>query len=170
MPEQPFVSYLCGLAQREDRGALASLRRGAGKEPGTVAEMHPYVARWLPEGAGLHKQNVYYLVASLFAMHPQHSDNIRSLGATFRRFAGDSGSIEKRFVALLNAHREDLPRHLRHAVSLAKSKDAPINYDLLMKHLMAWDSESRWVQRNMARDFWAGGPQSELSEANQEES
>lgn len=169
MPEHPFVSYLCELARRDDRGALASLRRGVGKEPGVAAEMHPYVAPWLPRDAALPKQDVYYQVAALFALHPQHADSMRSLGATFRQFAGDSGSIEKRFVALLNAHREDLPAHLRHAVSLAKSKDAAINYDLLMKHLTHWDSETRWVQREMAADFWAGGTQRTTSEPTQEE-
>lgn len=169
MPEHPFISYLCELARRDARGALASLRRGVGKEPGVAAEMHPYVAPWLPHDAALPRQNVYYLVASLFALHPQHADSVRSLGDTFRQFAADSDSIEKRFVALLNAHREDLPRHLRHAISLAKAKEAAINYDLLMKHLMHWNSETRWVQRQMAADFWAGGPQQKSSETTQKE-
>ena len=63
----PFVSYLEGL--REDRGALASLRRGLGRPPGTVADMYRYVVRWLPDDAPRWREDAYYLIAALFAYH-----------------------------------------------------------------------------------------------------
>ena len=112
MPEHPFVSYLCELARRDDRGALASLRRGVGKEPGVAAEMHPYVAPWLPRDAALPKQDVYYQVAALFALHPQHADSMRSLGATFRQFAGDNSHH------ILEAMFKGFGRALRKAVAI----------------------------------------------------
>lgn len=41
--ERAFVDALNRLVAREDRAALAALRRGLGKPPGTVAEMYPLV-------------------------------------------------------------------------------------------------------------------------------
>jgi hypothetical protein len=41
IPEQhPFIRYLVSLAERDDRGGLAALRRGLGQPPGTVAETY----------------------------------------------------------------------------------------------------------------------------------
>ncbi len=38
-PIHPFVNRLQELAEKQERGALAALRRGLGQPPGTVAEM-----------------------------------------------------------------------------------------------------------------------------------
>jgi CRISPR type I-E-associated protein CasB/Cse2 len=65
---QPFITYLESL--REDRGALAALRRGLGQPPGTAREMYPYVVRWLPAEASAQREAAYFLVAALFAYHP----------------------------------------------------------------------------------------------------
>ncbi|MFO7959069.1 MAG: type I-E CRISPR-associated protein Cse2/CasB [Candidatus Brocadiia bacterium] len=151
-----FLDSLESLRKREDRGALAALRRGLGKPPGTVAEMHPIVVPRLPAGLSHREEDLYYLVSSLFAYHQQAGD-IGNLGETFRRVrsATDSDSVEKRFVALLNCHVDDLPDHLRHAVSLAESKEVPVNYRRLLKDLGYWDHPDRFVQRQWARSFWA---------------
>jgi len=169
MTNDPFISYLCGLAEREDRGALARLRRGLGKEPGTCVEMCPYVFPWVSPNASTAEQNAYFLVASLFALHPNHESEAKSLGQTLRRVDqadGDAGKgIERRFVALLNARAEDLPGHLRHAVALAKSKSVPVNYALLHQHIRHWGHRDRWVQRKWAHDFWTWERQKNESEA-----
>lgn len=155
-PANGFVNYLESLREREDRGALAALRRGLGKPPGTVAEMHPIVVPRLPAGLSSRGEDLYYLVSSLFAYHPQDGE-IGNLGETFRRVrsATDSDSVEKRFVALLNCHVDDLPDHLRHAVGLAESHEVPVNYRSLLKDLRYWDHPDRFVQRQWARSFWA---------------
>ena len=62
-----FIARLESLAKREDRAALAALRRGLGKPPGTVAEMAPYV-----EPAFDGAPDEAYIVASLFGLHPHH--------------------------------------------------------------------------------------------------
>ena len=41
-----FVTFLQGLEESNDRGALAVLRRGLGRPPGEEPEMHKYVVRW----------------------------------------------------------------------------------------------------------------------------
>ena len=55
-PEAALIGYLKGLAAHEDRGALAALRRGLGRPPGSAGEMHPHVARFLPDGWGWYHQ------------------------------------------------------------------------------------------------------------------
>jgi CRISPR system Cascade subunit CasB len=63
--------------------------------------------------------------------------------------------IEKRLLALLNCHRDDLPDHLRQVISLLKSKDTPVNWAKLLHDIKGWDWESRDVQRSWAWGFWA---------------
>jgi len=146
------------LVEREDRGALAQLRRGLGKPPGSCAAMYPYVVPWLRTDCPPWEQDAHYLVASLFASHADHSDHFRSMGETMRRVgaaSGDDASTERRFVALLNASGDELPDHLRHAVALAKSKGVSVNYERLCKDIMNWNSDFRNVQKAWAADFWA---------------
>ncbi len=167
MSKNAFIDYLCGLAAREDRGALAHLRRGLGKPPGTVPQMYPYVAPWLPRERS-RQEDVCYLVAALFASHPEHSDAMGSMGDTMRgtgQASGNMDSVERRFVTLLNAHADELPDHLRHAVALAKSRGISVNYGDLLMHLQHWDHPERWVQRRWASDFWGEEKEEQPAEA-----
>lgn len=163
--EQRFVAMLKQLVAREDLGALAALRRGLGHTPGDAPQMYPYVMPFLPEGMHQRDEDAYFLVAALFAWHqfdwtptpsPDGTPGDTSFGASFRLLAQEteSGSIEKRFVALLNAHHDDLPEHLRHAIGLLKSKNVPVDWVRLLRDLRAWDHPARYVQRSWARSFW----------------
>lgn len=184
--ERGFIENLVRRAGREDsqgRAAMAALRRGVGKPPGTVAEVHQYVAPWLPPVDDpfspweQSNQDAYYLVATLFALHQRdhwregQDSRRRNLGWSFRRLttADDSGSIEKRFTALLNSHRDDLPAHLRGAVSLLDAHEIPINWAQLLPDIQRWDWEDRNVQRAWAQAFWGGGggdgPAEDVAEA-----
>lgn len=167
-PQQRFVNALQQLVEREDRGTLAALRRGLGKEPGTVAEMHPFVLRWMPSTTTAWQERDWYLVASLFAIHqrnwpPAADGRAANFGTSFAQLGQktDSGSVERRFVALLNADREDMPQHLRHAVSLLGSHDIRVNFAELLRDLGRWDHDSRWIQRKWARSFWGNAPRTE---------
>jgi CRISPR system Cascade subunit CasB len=158
--ERAFTEYLAGLVTRDDRAALAALRRGLGKRPGEAAEMFPLVVPWLPSTASSYRQDDYFLVAALFAAHQKSwspADGVPSnLGASFRKLADSvaSESIEKRFVALLNSEREDLPEHLRYAISLLATHDVPVDWSQLLRDLGGWGWESRSVQRAWAQAFW----------------
>lgn len=153
-----FVAHLKDLADREDRGALAALRRGLGKPPGTAPEMFRHVIPWTSHLTSA-EEDRFFLVASLFALHPVTCTK-GNMGEAFRRIriaagGGDvADSLEKRFVALLNAHREDLPNHLRHAVALAQSHSIPVNWAQLIRDLDYWDHPDRLVQRDWARQYW----------------
>lgn len=149
-------------AGAKNLGALAALRRGLGKPPGTVAEMYPFVVRYLPERASRRVEDAYFLIAALFAWHQvdwtarEERKEKRNFGASFRRLAlsADSQSIEKRFVALLDARSEDLPEHLRHAIGMMKSKEIPVDWVQLLEQVSVWGHDERRVQRAWARTYW----------------
>jgi CRISPR system Cascade subunit CasB len=169
--ERAFVEHLIRLLGAEnptagakpDRAALAALRRGLGKEPGEAAEMFPYVIPWCgnePE----HRQNDYFLVAALFASHQGRRGphaaasgvQRNNLGGSFEALAkkAESGSIERRFVALLNASREDLTTHLRYAISLLKAHEIGVDWAQLLHDLRGWEWSGRPVQRRWAEGYW----------------
>lgn len=157
-----FISSLEALVNKEDRAALAALRRGLGKQPGATSDAHRYVVPWLPREATVRQEDAYYLIASLFAWHqrnwPGHPDDrfATNLGASFSRLknARESDSVEKRFVALLDCHPDDLANHLRHAVSLLRASEIPVDWAQLLEDVQHWGWESRTVQRSWARAYW----------------
>jgi CRISPR system Cascade subunit CasB len=174
--EHKFIGHLEKLVKEQDRGALAALRRGLGKPPGTAREMDRHVLPYLPPESGLSasarekRENAYYLVGALFAYWHQVKDSVaknptENMGASLRALVDkevvDGGDrddakkrVEKRLVTLLNCHQDDLPDHLRHIIGLLKSKEIPINWLQLLNDVQNWQRESRDVQRQWARKFW----------------
>ena len=165
-----FIEHLEKLVKEQDLGALANLRRGLGKPPGSAREMDPYVLHDVPLSANEAQENAYYLVAAFFAYWHQGKDVVirsppQNLGISLRALvdseAGGNNNreeaekrIEKRFVALLNSHQDDLPKHLQHVISLLKSKDIPVNWSQLLGDVQNWSREGREIQRRWARGFW----------------
>lgn len=150
----PYVTYLEGL--REDRGALAALRRGLGQPPGTVADMYRYVVPWVPDGAKPWQEASRYQIAALFAYHPEPGGT-GNMGNHFSRArdpSGDDTAVERRFTALLAAHPEDVDFYLRQAISFLRSKDVPVNWHQLFFDLRGWGHPDRYVQQQWARAFW----------------
>ncbi|MFZ2447149.1 MAG: type I-E CRISPR-associated protein Cse2/CasB [Syntrophobacteraceae bacterium] len=167
-----FIGYLLNLAKegQEDRGALADLRSGLGKEPGQMARVHKHVVPYLPEQR--YNDRWYYVTATLFGSFPKHRKG-HTLGKAFKPLAFPPGekkkeSMEARFVALLNAHPDDLAGHLRHAVSLLKANEQPLDWFRLLEDLLQWDDPDGHVQLKWARDFYksnnsSGGDTSQAS-------
>jgi CRISPR system Cascade subunit CasB len=161
-----FIEELVVLYEQEDRAALAALRRGLGRPPGETIEMHPYVTPFA-QGLSRKQEDAYYLIAALFGLYPgeiwtsSEGRQRTNLGASLRWFANasNSESIERRFVALLNAHTDDLSEHLRQTISLLKSKDIPVDWRQLLRDVINWDDDDRFVQRNWSKAFWGAGVQ-----------
>ncbi|MEI8257442.1 MAG: type I-E CRISPR-associated protein Cse2/CasB [Deltaproteobacteria bacterium] len=149
----PLIPYLEGLAKREDRRALAMLRRSLSGD--SVASAYPFVAPFFPRERNAGFERALLLVAGLFALHPRSGTG--SLGRALHVLAArtKSESIESRFVALLDARGEDLDEHLRHLVSLLRAHDVPVDWDDLLRAIRWWDSERSDAPRRWARDFWA---------------
>ena len=164
--DERFIEALVELYEQEDRAAFAALRRGLGKPLGEAMEMYPYVAPFT-QGLTRKQEDAYYLIAALFGLYPSESwtsseGRLRTnLGASLRWFATDSRgeSIERRFVALLNAHTDDLSEHLRQTISLLKSQNIPVDWRQLLRDVINWDYEDRFVQRNWSKAFWGTGVQ-----------
>ncbi len=161
--EQAFVRALGALVDRGDRAALAALRRGLGKPPALVPEMDRFVVPWLRGDQPAPDDAAFYRVASLFAAWHQGSDLLEefsgSLGKSLRVLADDmpdghQAGVERRFMALLATHHEELPTHLRHVVSLLRSRGVAVDWARLLRDLVRWNHPDRIVQRQWARDFW----------------
>jgi len=157
--EQRFVDYLEQLDRKGDRAALAALRRSLGQPIGNSGEAHRYIL-WINPSQW--EERYYYLIAGLYALHPnswhrtEANTRTTNFGASMARLNREvaSSSIERRFVALLDCHEEDLAEHLRQTVSLLKSRDIPVDWVRLLKDLRNWKLESRTIQRQWARAFW----------------
>jgi CRISPR system Cascade subunit CasB len=151
----PFIIRLQSLADKQERGALAALRRGLGRPPGTAAEMYRYVEPFLPQVRSQGQEAAYYLVAALFALHPK-STGMGNFGAHMAQTRSEGGedALERRFTALLSAHPDDLPDILRQSISFLKSKEISVNWNQLFWDLQNWDDEDRRVQKKWASAFW----------------
>lgn len=167
--QKTFIGYLLNLAKegQEDRGALADLRTGLGKEPGQMARVHRHVVPYLPEQR--YNDRWYYVTATLFGSFPKYRKG-SSIGAAFQPLRAKSDSMGARFVALLNAHPDDLDDHLRHIVRLLESAKPPqpLDWFRLFDDLLQWDHPDGHVQLKWARDFYksnnsSGGDTSQAS-------
>lgn len=160
-----LVAALASYANSESkqRGILAALRSGLGKPPGqAVATMAPYVERFFDGDFGAPDEA--YLIASLFATHQVHRRNPHfggfggDLKAIALRDGHEDPGVARRFGALLDSHRDELPVHLRQLVSLMKASGGtvPIDYVTLYHDLRNWDEADRRVQKKWAKGFWGG--------------
>lgn len=155
--EHYFITYLQSLVEKDDRGALASLRRGLGQKPGSAPEMYRYVVPLLPENTPPWQEKAFYLIAALFASHPKSTDN-GNLGAHLAKILtkDNNDALERRFTALLSAHPDDLPDYLRQTISLLKSKEVHVNWSELLYNLQSWSHPEYGdiVRKSWATSFW----------------
>jgi|GEM_PF-233401 len=162
--------------ESRNRAILAQLRRGLGKEPGSVPDMFSHVEYIFPVDLPSEDEDPYYLVAALFAWHQKDwpsNDTYRSnLGASLAELrwkqTADRGetvleqgdSTERRVVALLNSTRADLPYHLRQMIGLLRTKEVRVNWLQLLADIQDWDTGWRnnrghSVQQRWASAFWS---------------
>jgi CRISPR system Cascade subunit CasB len=165
--DRAFVGFLESLLKRDDRATLAALRRALGQHPAAAIKAYPHVmprvAPDLQPRERDREEQIYLLTAALFAFHQiswPRDDSQRgytNLGASMARLASatDSAGVERRVSGLLACAFDDLPEHLRHAASLLKTKQIPIDWARLIADLRWWNTEDRRVQREWARAFWA---------------
>lgn len=158
---QRFLLYLQSL-KKQNRGALAQLRRSLAFDPGTYSPAYPYVERFVSKDS--HELDArrlaLYVVAGLFARHP--GVGTKNFAAAFGELfcKRNSDSIEKRFIALLAADAENIHAYLRQAISLLAAGDISLDYAALLDDLTLWmspwgdtDRLDRLRQR-WARDFY----------------
>jgi CRISPR system Cascade subunit CasB len=150
--DENFINYLGKL--RDDRAAMAALRRGLGQYPGSEPKMYRYVASFV-EKAPAKTEYLYYLIASLYAFHPQEGGS-GNMGDHFWAVdpKAENDAIVRRFENLLTARFDDLHLHMRGVVSYLKSKEVPINWFRLLSDLQGWQNRKRTVQHRWAKRFY----------------
>ncbi len=150
----PRIIEFCEKLSKLDAGEKARLKRNAGR---TLAESHRVVSvffnKLLPHDLSKKQEEWYFVVATLFPL--ADSNGSGSLGASLQRARG-SDSLDRRVEILLDADAAHLPFRLRQAIRFLYSKRQAVNWPLLLRDLLAWDSEKRWVQEKWARDYFVG--------------
>ena len=153
------ITEFCQHLAQLDAGDKARLKRNAGR---TLAEsrhvMGIFFNRLLPYGLSKRQEEVYFLVATLYPLNPEGNGS-GSLGTALRQARGESESLDRRVEILLDADASHLPFRLRQAVKFLYSKRVPVCWSTLLYHLLAWNSEKRWVQEKWARDYFVGTKQ-----------
>jgi CRISPR type I-E-associated protein CasB/Cse2 len=149
-----------------DRAGLACLRRGLTSPVYALARVG-WLFEQYPDGA----LDDAILGAALFAWAKGKCANARGkdYGAAFGEglTRKQKESRKKRFIALLDSDKADLPDKLRNAVSQFARDQVDLDWTLLIHHLRNWNSPNRPVQRQWARGFWAdeGQPDAETTTA-----
>jgi CRISPR system Cascade subunit CasB len=156
-----------------DGGDLAALRRGAGREPGSVPEMWPFYTRLREDGRLSRELRAEHHALVLFGFHqqsermPVHEKGGSNVGGALAELVAvgrhTPEAVGRRFAAAAQAQTLDaLATHLRYLVALLKERSSTIHldYDLLFGQLEHWDSnDERWkTQRKWAAAFYRHVP------------
>jgi CRISPR system Cascade subunit CasB len=152
--------------------ALARLRRGVGKPPGTVNDILEYTLaqEFVHPGAGdapTTAERAAHISMTLYAVHqqsqgqPMHKRG-EGLGRAVRRLIpGDLGTqphpVLRRFQALGTSDSlDELTHHLRGVVQLLRTKQIELDYALLADQLVRWQRPDgpASVRLMWGRDFY----------------
>jgi CRISPR type I-E-associated protein CasB/Cse2 len=151
-----LVSQLERWHEDQNRGPLAKLRRGLSAT--TRHEASFVLGQYFGiEAVGDPLGEVYRTVAGCFALYPEgNARDAGDLGATMRAVMGDRMSNQDethgRFRRLLScASRDEICRHVPHAVRLAKSKEAKVDYRKLFEDLCFWGDQ---VKIEWTKSYW----------------
>jgi CRISPR system Cascade subunit CasB len=158
---------------REDRAALARLKRCAGRRLEECPEAFSLFYRLLPPAAsqGSWEESACFLVATLFPLAPERGWG--NLGESLRKLAdhavqerGDEdarASLDRRMTALLDCSAEQLPFRLRQTIRLLESKTLTedgkrigIDWRTLLDDVIGWSHPDRYVQKRWARGYFGG--------------
>jgi CRISPR system Cascade subunit CasB len=151
--------------------ALARLRRGVGKPPGTVPDILEYTLATefvTPQDGDdpTAREIAAHIVMTLYALHQQSQDRPMhrrgwGLGRAVRRLHGPdpdlTGPVRRRFDALGTADDlTELVHHARGMVQLLRSKGIPLDYAVLGDQLTRWQScgEPAKIRLIWGRDFY----------------
>ena len=142
--------------ERLDAGDKAKLKHDAGK---TIAESQSIglFYRLLPYGAGAAREEMYFLVATLYPL--AESSSVGNLGTSLH-CARDpdpkkNKGLDRRVEILLDADKTQLPFRLRQAIRFLKSKRVSVNWQQLLEDLQKWNRPSRIAQKQWARAYFA---------------
>lgn len=132
-----------------DGAMLAALRRGVGREPGTVPEMWPHYRELTADGHVTRRLRAEHITMALFGVHqqsksqPVHRQGVgvgRAMAALrdSNRFSGDA--VDRRFVTFATATSlAEIETHLRGLITqLRDVEGGALDYTQLFHDLVRW--------------------------------
>lgn len=147
---------------------LAALRRGAGRECGTVAQMWPFYTTLTARGAITAQLHAEHIALVLFATHqqsrpdPAHRTDI-GLGRAIRELADSDrfsrDAVDRRFSAAATATSlTELAAHLRGLINQLRTlRPGPgLDYTRLYRDLCNWQFPDRapGIRRRWGADYF----------------
>jgi len=168
---QIVASQIKRLTENDDKGALAKLRRGAGKEPGSIPDIWEYTMGELPESAKGDEENAVHTALTLFAVHRQGT-NITglatytggdgktrpvTLGAAVRKLrdGANDEAVIRRFNTTVTADTvNELSVHVRSLIQLLRAKSIDMNYAKFAKDIYLWRFDKDKTRLEWGQDFW----------------
>ncbi len=162
-PSAYFISRLIDLKNKDDRGALATIRRSFTRSE-TDFNVLAVIGKYMPGDLSIREIRTHMLVAGLFSINPVHSDKeyfdfgatLSSLRAELQNSNSGADGLERKFSSLLNSEIDDLPFKLRQLMRFIAGKNIPVNYHILLSDLLRWGASDKYVQLGWARSFWSG--------------
>lgn len=162
---------------------LAALRRGIGRDAGSVPELWPFYVTVNNDELGQRglvssALGAEHIALSLYGLHqqsldiPMHAPGV-GLGAALRRLRAMHGSedaIDRRFKTVATATGPgELEAHLRSLVTLLRGKKVALDYTQVVRDLTGWqysDGRAR-ARRRWGHDYfgWAARAESRSDEA-----
>jgi CRISPR type I-E-associated protein CasB/Cse2 len=152
MQQTEFGSTLLMRLAKLPSSDLSRLRRAAQKPAQDIrildilAKIHYDMPEWKAEQVDL----IAYFYA--IAYQCPHSNNPDfNLGNVLKQNAWS----ETRMRSILDTGIENLSFRFRQVFRYLNAKGTPLNWNILITEIMAWDSPSKWVQRRWAEGFFA---------------
>lgn len=150
---QSRLSAIAQLPEAHQKGLLAEMRHGIGKEPGDLPELWGVLFEGFPEewmsknGSPTRRERAVYLGLTLYALHQQGNniseknmnDGDTRFGSAVAKLAHDSDEAErirKRFIILSSS--SDLPglsHYLRGMIQLLRNEGIGFDYPLFTEDL-----------------------------------
>lgn len=148
---------------------LAALRRGLGREPGTVPAMWSHYTALNAEGRVTRQLRAEHIALSLFAVHQQSQDRLMhwptvGVGAAMRllrksaRHQGQPEALDRRFAAAATSGSlEEVSVHLRGLVTLLRHEGQGLDYTQLLRDLERWQQAAQQgsVRRRWGSQYFA---------------
>ena len=162
-----FIARLRQLEKRNDRGALAALRRGASE---TTRHLAWPVVR---QCGGDLRHPAWTAIGAAFAFYPQpegSTDRASNFGATCFALADSTrndgkSAFDSRFRRVLGSDSvDDLAKWIVQIAKRAKTAKpwpAPVNYEELLTAMLFWDARDGALRERIRRDwstaYWQPG-------------
>ena len=160
-----FVDYLLRITGEDNYArnkCIYTLRKGVGRDLGTVYEMDAYLGMWYPKSK--HGRDVVCMVGALFGFHPVNS-NTGDMGKHLRlvSLSNENGAAQNSLLKLIDADFIELWGRLCHSFRLIKKVGVPVNYEQLYLDLMSWNHFERYIQKRWSRSYWENVKQQEVN-------